>query len=179
VSRQEEENKTRQELLDALQLEARRQSAYTLFLHDAIAGRLGLNITDHKCLDILIQAGTMTPGELARQTNLTTGAVTGVIDRLERHGLVVREHDAADRRRVLVRPLEARCTEKIGPLFDELVRCLADLCSSYDDDELRVLIDFYQRSTDMIRRVTADLRAEASAPSPEVRDEGHAMTVSP
>jgi DNA-binding MarR family transcriptional regulator len=109
----------------------------------------------------------MTPGELARQTNLTTGAVTGVIDRLERHGLVVREHDAVDRRRVLVRPLEAQCKEKIGPLFEEIVRSLADLCETYNNDELRVIIDFYRRSTDLIRQVTSDLRAESPAAKPE------------
>ena len=160
MSSERHESPDRAELLGVLQQEARRQSGCTLFLHDAIANRLGLNTTDHKCLDLLIHAGTMTPGELSRQTSLTTGAVTGVIDRLEREGLVRREHDLDDRRRILVRPLEQTCEEKLGPLLAMLSHSFAGLCAGYSDDELRLLIDFHRRSTELIQEATASLRAE-------------------
>ena len=163
MSSEERENLDRAELLGVLQQEGRRQSGCTLFLHDAIANRLGLNTTDHKCLDVLIHAGTMTPGELSRQTGLTTGAVTGVIDRLEREGLVRREHDVEDRRRILIRPLEPACEEKLGPLFAMLSHSFVDLCAGYSDDELRLLIDFHRRSTELIQEATASLRAEPGA----------------
>ncbi len=73
-------------LLDEMQRAGRELSAATIMFHQAIADRLGLNPTDHKCLDLLASKGLMTAGELAEMTGLTTGAITGVIDRLEAAG---------------------------------------------------------------------------------------------
>lgn len=70
---------------------------------DAAAARLGINRTDLRCLDIVQRLGGASAGELAREASLTTGAVTSVIDRLERAGYVAREADPSDRRRVLIR----------------------------------------------------------------------------
>ena len=76
----------RAELVKALDQEIRGQSAWTLFFHQSVAERLSLNATDHKCLDMIwrchetSQGGEcMTPGQLARETKLTTGAVTARI----------------------------------------------------------------------------------------------------
>jgi DNA-binding MarR family transcriptional regulator len=66
------------------------------------AQRLGVNETDLHCLNIVENAGGITAGELAAESGLTTGAVTGVIDRLERKGFAKRVSDPADRRRVKV-----------------------------------------------------------------------------
>ncbi|MCI0686405.1 MAG: MarR family transcriptional regulator, partial [Sporichthyaceae bacterium] len=68
----------------------------------AIADRAGINATDWECLDVLDWTGPITAGEQARQLGITSGAVTGVIDRLERGGWVRRAVDPADRRRVIV-----------------------------------------------------------------------------
>src|SRR5262245_4409010 len=95
----------RRVLLAALNDSFRQLSTATILFHQAIADRLGLNVTDHKCADILLRTGPVTAGELARQTGLTTGAITGVIDRLEKAGFVRRIRDADDRRRVIVEPL--------------------------------------------------------------------------
>ncbi|WP_392435861.1 MarR family transcriptional regulator [Chlorogloeopsis fritschii PCC 9212] len=83
------------ELADALNWAGRELSAATVLFHTAIAERLGLNTTDHKCADILAQTGAITAGELAERTGLTTGAITGVVDRLEKAGFVRRERDPA------------------------------------------------------------------------------------
>src|SRR5438270_3489198 len=96
---------TRADLLSALPAEFRQLSAATILFHQAIADRLGLNVTDHKCLDILERTGPMTAGEMAQQTGLTTGAITGVIDRLEQAGFVRRAEDPNDRRRVIIEPI--------------------------------------------------------------------------
>ncbi len=64
----------------------RETSTVTILFHQAIADRLGMNVTDHKCAGILARSGPITAGELARRTGLTTGAITGVIDRLEQAG---------------------------------------------------------------------------------------------
>jgi DNA-binding MarR family transcriptional regulator len=71
------------------------------------AQRLGVNETDLHCLNIIENAGGVTAGELATQSGLTTGAVTGVIDRLEKKGFARRVSDPADRRRVKVEVTKA------------------------------------------------------------------------
>src|SRR6476659_7508269 len=80
----------------------RRMSTTTLLFHGAVADKLGLNPSDHKCADLVREHGPLTAGRLAELTGLTTGAITGVIDRLERRGWVKRERDPNDRRKVIV-----------------------------------------------------------------------------
>src|SRR5262245_19155826 len=112
----------------------RQLSAATIMFHQAIADRLGLNPTDHKCVDLLVTAGPMTAGELADATGLTTGAITGVIDRLEEAGFVRRADDPNDRRRVILRVIPKRYRQ-IGRLFESLSAAAADLGARYSDRE--------------------------------------------
>ena len=92
----------RRELIDAAAMAARlQQNAYDRF-EDAVAGYFGVNRTAMRCLEVLDRLGQQTAGEIATQTGLTSGAVTAMLDRLERAGLVRRLADASDRRRVLV-----------------------------------------------------------------------------
>ena len=90
----------------------RELSARTVLFHEAFASWLGLNATESKCLDLVVRAeGTLTAGRLAEQTGLTTGAITGVLDELERAGYIRREKDDRDRRQVLVRAQPERLKE--------------------------------------------------------------------
>jgi DNA-binding MarR family transcriptional regulator len=130
----------------ALNDEFRQLSTATIMFHQAIADRLGMNLTDHKCADILLRSGPMTAGELARRTGLTTGAITGVIDRLEKAGFVRRAKDPGDRRRVIIEPLPERIEREIGPLFESMARAMAELCGQYSTQELAVIRDFTARS---------------------------------
>src|SRR5271154_1800305 len=91
--------------LDPIHLAGRRLSCETIMFHQSVADRLGLNVTDHKCLDFLLLHGASTAGELAQRSALTTGAITAVLDRLEKAGYVLREADPTDRRRVIVHPV--------------------------------------------------------------------------
>src|SRR3954469_25863915 len=93
---------TREALIAALFLEVRQMSTGAIMFHQAIADRLGLHPTDHKCADLIMRHGAMTSGRLAELTGLTTGAITGVVDRLESRGLARRATDPRDRRRVIV-----------------------------------------------------------------------------
>src|SRR5215207_5351058 len=79
-----------------------RLSTATVLFHAAIADRVGVSVTDMKCYSILRQAGPITAGELGERVGLTTGAITGVIDRLEHVGLARRVRDPHDRRRVVL-----------------------------------------------------------------------------
>jgi len=74
----------------------------TALFQQKAAARYGLGVTDMKALDVLMRGGPQTAGQLATALSLTSGAVTGVVDRLVKHGLATREADAGDRRRVLV-----------------------------------------------------------------------------
>jgi DNA-binding MarR family transcriptional regulator len=111
----------------------------TLLLQSAIAAKAGLNVTDAECIDFLLEMGPSTAGELARATMLTTGAITNVIDRLEREGLVRREKDAADRRKVIVRLLPEK-HEKTHDYYSALASDVRELCSGYSETEIDLLI---------------------------------------
>ena len=149
---------SRAELVQTLATEAGRTlSTHTIMLHAAVAERLGLSITDHKCLDFACRgAGSVTAGELAELTGLTTGAITGVIDRLEKAGFAHRERDLSDRRRIIIRPT-ARAQE-IGRLFESLARRMTKLCSQYTDRDLALLIDFFNQITNLVQEETRKIR---------------------
>src|SRR5579863_2924195 len=91
----------RRELLNKLWDLGRAVSTQTVFLHQAIAQTVGLNATDTKCVDLILRgpADAVTAGWLSRETGLTTGAITHILDRLERRGIITRVRDTEDRRR--------------------------------------------------------------------------------
>jgi DNA-binding MarR family transcriptional regulator len=141
-------------------------STRTVLLHAAIAERLGLHITDHKCLSLVLRAGGLvTAGQLAELSGLTTGAVTGVLDRLERAGFVRRVPDPHDRRRVLVQVAHDRL-EPIQAIFSPMKAAMDELAATYSDEELAVLADFMRRAGDIVERRVKELRAETSAATP-------------
>src|ERR1700682_6504871 len=86
----------------------RRHSIAIVLFHQAVAERLGLVQTDHKCLDLLRERGAMTGSDLAAITDLTSGAITGVVARLERAGYLQREPDPHDRRQQILSPVLER-----------------------------------------------------------------------
>jgi DNA-binding MarR family transcriptional regulator len=131
----------------------REGSTFTVLRHARIAEKMGLSATDYKALDLVRQAeGALTAGRIAQLTGLSTGAVTGVIDRLEKAGFVRRVRDAKDRRKVLVEILsmdEKRFAPLFQPAFDAVVRVLERF-----SPEERDVIERYQRA------VLDELRAE-------------------
>jgi DNA-binding MarR family transcriptional regulator len=108
---------------------------------DAVANKLGLNRTDFRCVDILDQYQPMTAGALAQATRLTSGAITFVLDRLERAGFVRRVRDEADRRRVLVELVPA-AQRQAARLHQPMVRDARAAMAKYTADELAVICDF-------------------------------------
>ncbi|HLF79694.1 MAG TPA: MarR family transcriptional regulator [Dehalococcoidia bacterium] len=168
VERPISQDVNREELIGCLEEEMRAQSAWTLFCHDTIAARLGLNPTDRKCLDIIIRGEKVnepvTPGQLARETHLTTGAVTGILDRLEQAGFVQRLHDPEDRRRVIIVPDMLKIHADVMPMFEQLSRRFQDLCTTYTDEELRLLIGFSQQAQLLLRDATEALSEVAPVP---------------
>jgi DNA-binding MarR family transcriptional regulator len=132
----------REEIIQAINEKFREMSIETIMFHQAVADKLGLYVTDHKCLDFMYRFGAMPAGRLAELTGLTTGAVTGIIDRLEEAGYVRRTNDPKDRRRTIVEPTRNKKLEKkIEVLFIPLRDRMYNLLSSYSDRELAFLLD--------------------------------------
>lgn len=124
---------------------AREFSIGTVLFHQAVGHLLGVNVTDMKCLDILVLKGSASPTELAEHTGLSSGATTAVIDRLEKARLIQRRPHPKDRRgTILVLTKVAR--RKLPPLFASLAGAMQALVSSYSDRDLAVLDDFFAKS---------------------------------
>lgn len=131
----------------------------------AIADRAGLNDTDFECVDVLDWTGPITAGELGRLVGITSGAVTGVLDRLERGGWVRRTADPTDRRRVIVElcplgpdgPNPERYTEMaeaFGPLQGDIETIVAGLT----DDQLETIVNYLRASSDAVERSIERMR---------------------
>jgi DNA-binding MarR family transcriptional regulator len=132
------EARGRQELLDAVDHAMREVGALGVRYSRAVAARLGINDTDLACLDLVLSGRGVTAGALAEATGLTTGAITGVVDRLEEAGLVRRRRDAADRRRVIVvaTPL---AQERAAPLAAPMRGAVLGALSRYGDPDLKLV----------------------------------------
>jgi DNA-binding MarR family transcriptional regulator len=144
----------------------RRTGSLFQLMGQAAADRIGINATDLNCLNILSFRGEMTAGELARETGLTTASITGVADRLEEAGFVRRERDPADRRRVVIRLVLEKGLAEVAPVFLPMVRDWQQMADRYTDDELRLIVDFYGRMEEVIRRHLDRLRGPAGTAGP-------------
>jgi DNA-binding MarR family transcriptional regulator len=149
-------------ILDALFAAFRTGSAQSVMFSQAAADRMGMASSDIECFDLLAVHGPMTAGRLAELTGLTTGAITGVIDRLERSGYARRERDPNDRRRVIVQPIMERAIEG-ERYFGPLAAATHELLTRYTDDELGLILDFYTRANDMMQGQITRLRTETRA----------------
>jgi len=131
--------------------ELRQFQGLSASLFRAAAAQAGITATDMQVLDLLESAGPATAGQLADLTGLTTGAITGMLNRLEEAGFVRRERDPNDGRRVIVR-LERSKNEKVSALFASLEKAWDELASRYDDERITFLLEFLKRSNELSRR---------------------------
>jgi DNA-binding MarR family transcriptional regulator len=137
----------------------RRVGGRAMMFHQAIADHLGLNMSDLKCWDLAADEAPITAGRLAELTGLTTGALTGIVDRLERGGFVRREVDRRDRRRVLIHPVAGRQRE-VGRLFESMSRAMGELAARYTPEQVAVIADFMTRTEQIFYAETLKLRGE-------------------
>jgi DNA-binding MarR family transcriptional regulator len=150
--------KEKKELVGELISEFRAAGNQDSAFDNLAAERLGLNRTDLHCVNIIENAGGLTAGELAKEAGLTTGAVTGVIDRLERAGYARRVSDPADRRRVKleVTPKFYARAEKIwGPMASDWASRLG---RRFTAEELERVIDFLRATNELSREHIERLR---------------------
>ena len=150
----------REEIIQAIIEKRREMSTETIMFHQGVADVLGLHITDHKCLDLIRQYGAMPAGRLAELTGLTTGAITGIIDRLEKAGYVRRANDPKDRRRTIVEPTQNKKWErKIEAIFIPFHERMHKLLSLYSESELAFLLDVLTKSIELTHEESKKLRS--------------------
>jgi DNA-binding MarR family transcriptional regulator len=152
------EAETRRALEREFLLALRRAGSAMQLLGAASAERIGINVTDLNCLNILALTGSMTAGELARQTGLTTASITGVLDRLEEAGFVRRERDSGDRRRVIVRLDSVRGLRDVAPVFAPVVEAWRAAAAAYTDEQLSIILRFQQQLEHIMRDRLIELR---------------------
>jgi DNA-binding MarR family transcriptional regulator len=148
---------TRDEVIADLMREFRASQVASDQLDDISAAGMGINRTDSRCLDIVDYDGPITAGDLAKQSGLTTGAVTAVLDRLEDAGYVRRTRDTADRRRVLIEitdEAKLRAMEFYGPLAEGGMKNM----EGFTVDQLALMRDFMRQGREMQESHLAHLR---------------------
>ena len=162
-----------QRLIDEVALELGELRRAGDQLDEAVALQFGLNRTDLRCLGILYRRGRVTAGELAEESGLTPGAITTVLDRLERGGYANRVPDPADRRRVLV--VSTVATREIGARIQgEVELATRQLLEGREAAELTVIRDYLRGTRGVYEGQIAALTAEAapgrrSRPAPPTR----------
>lgn len=132
---------------DRLMAAMRRASAIGVLLSQAVAQKAGLNSVDLECLDLILAGGPATAGQIGKRTGLSSGAVTGLIDRLERAGFVRRIADAHDRRKVLVE-VRAGSMDALDAMFRPVRETMTALLADYDGEDLVRFAEFLERAAD-------------------------------
>ncbi|MBZ4317865.1 MarR family transcriptional regulator [Streptomyces sp. SCA2-4] len=147
----------RQELTRSIYREARTVATRQALADQAVAARLGIGGTDLLCLGVLDHAGPLTAGRLAELTGLTTGAVTGIVDRLEQAGFARRAKDPTDRRKVIIHP-EKTQRERTGALYSPVLDALDAWCRAHSEEELDTVLSYLRSFGEALPRLTAQLR---------------------
>src|SRR5947207_10003896 len=149
----------RRRLTASIKQSLRALSIQLSLLNHQVGAHLGLNDVDLDCLDLISRYGPLSPTALAQRASLHPATMTGILDRLEGGGWVVRERDPADRRAVVVRASRERGAELFG-LYAGMNSSLDRLLAGYGEAELELLADFLRRTTDAGRAATDELTAD-------------------
>src|SRR5215472_9397752 len=136
----------RRELVTRLWDLGREMSTQTVFLHQAIAQSAGLNATDTKCLELILREenGRVTAGWLSQQSGLTTGAITHILDRLEKRRYIRRIRDTDDRRRVFVTVNRAKL-KPLEPKYEAIGNSYMSMLEQFSDTDLQLICDYLEK----------------------------------
>jgi DNA-binding MarR family transcriptional regulator len=151
-------------------LMGRELSNAVIFFHEAVASHLGMSAAEWKCLGLLEQHGSATASRLAELSGFTTGAITGIVDRLEQAGYVRREPNPKDRRSVIVQPRHLKqLKERVVPIFQSLGRAMAEIAVDYSPEELAAIAKFFRETTEVLHNETAKLNRQQQHGTPQHR----------
>lgn len=137
--------------------------ARAVLFQDAVARSVGLNGTDLQAVGLLLSNGPATPGELAARTGLTSGgAVTAMIDRLERAGYVTRTRDLTDRRRVIVAAIPEALMERVGHVYGRVTERWNAYLETLSEQQIDFANELLTRAAEINREEIEVLREEAA-----------------
>ena len=142
-------------IIEKFRTASRQYSDASIFMHEAIARKAGLSGADHKYLGLILQHKELTAGEIAKLTGLTTGAVTGLIDRLEKKKLLKRQFTKDDRRKVIIIPNVENSMKLLQPIFNELQQRTTALINSFSEKEIQIIERYFVEATTIMNE-TAD-----------------------
>jgi DNA-binding MarR family transcriptional regulator len=152
-------NSTKIDLKKRALIAVREYGIHLSLFRNAMNEWAGLNATDMECLRQLFLKGVSTPTELARQTHLTSGATTAMLDRLEKAGLIERRPNPDDRRGTLIVPAKMSA-EKAASWFESARRAQDELISSYSEEELEIIADAFERFTNLWKEEREKIRKD-------------------
>ena len=132
----------------------------TILMHEAIARKAGLTVTDRKYLGLILEKGPLTAGELSNLTGLTTGAITGLIDRLEKKKLVKREFDKTDRRKVFIIPNIDKASKLFYNSHLDLPIQLEKLLSKFTAKEIEAIEKYLTSTIEIMNSITDRLNGK-------------------
>ena len=139
------------------------QYAYTsIQMHEMIARKAGFAGTDHKYLGFFLQKGRMTAGELSVLTGLTTGAVTGLIDRFEKKKLVKRQFAEGDRRKVFIEPNTKNIMALLAPLYKDFRSKSEKLTASFSETEINIVESYLLKAIEIMNETTSKISKNLS-----------------
>ncbi|MBR0755266.1 MarR family transcriptional regulator [Bradyrhizobium jicamae] len=153
------------DLIQRLNVALREIGALSVLHSKSVADRLGLNASDLESLDLICMGRVHTPSDLMEQTGLTSGAITGVIDRLERKGYVVRERDNIDRRKILLNATK-RVRVEAEPLTEGMRKAVGAALATHDADALKTTLVVMTNLLDAAKAAIRDLQVDSPAPRP-------------
>lgn len=145
----------------ALRKVSQKYAYASLQMHESIARKAGFSGTDHKYLGFFLQKGSMTAGELAVLSGLTTGAVTGLIDRFEKKKLVKRMYDKKDRRKVIVVPDTEKIMVLLAPLYEDYRTKSEALIASFSGEEIKTIEIYFSKAIEIMNETTHQLNHES------------------
>lgn len=149
--------KQKDSIVNRFRTASRQYSDASVFMHEAIARKAGLSGADHKYLGLILQHKELTAGDISKLTGLTTGAVTGLIDRLEKKKLLKRQLTKDDRRKVIIIPNPENSMKLLQPIFSELQQKTNNLIASFTEKEIEIIERYFLEATAIMQETTGNL----------------------
>jgi DNA-binding MarR family transcriptional regulator len=151
--------KSKEDLGKALGKELQRGGTLNVLHTNAIADKIGLSATEFEALDIISHHQPVSAGKLAIYCGLTTGAITGLVDRLEKAGFVKRKRDQIDRRRVLLEQIRTpEIEQRVRTLYQPLVEEYKKITTEYTSEQMEFLIEHNKRVNDVLEGIIVELQ---------------------
>jgi DNA-binding MarR family transcriptional regulator len=147
----------RAERVNQVVTEMQRSSDISTFFIQAVATKIGMNHTDLKVLSILSRQGPLSAGHIAELTGLTTGAITFMLDRLEKAGYAHRVRHPTDRRMVLIELIPEPLQRATSKYFANMSQVTTDAVKNYTDEQLELVIDFLRKVNTAAEEVVKDI----------------------